>query len=356
MRALIFDLAKVKVGIYMRELLIKFMPKVLVSIVFIFFLISCSTIDQAIHPDDKSPTWPPYDQVLKENYKGPKARIVVINFADKSARNREMSQLGDGMAEMLRNALLATNRYIIQVRKSLDDVTRSPGVADSDRIKKEGETDLLVEGIIKEFKHGISGAGDESGGASSVTLMVTVTNPRTNQVLDTRRIRGRAADFGEGAGKSGTPLSEVFKTFSKTPMEKAIRIAIEESASFIVAKTPPDSYRVLPMIPPPEPPKPPPVKVQPEVAPPPAPAPPPKPILRVTQVVWANVNLREGPGTNYKVVGNAKKGTSLKIIEVKGDWLHVLLENGSEAWVSKLATSEAPTSSPSPPPPKPTPM
>jgi stage II sporulation protein P len=139
-------------------------------------------------------------------------------------------------------------------------------------------------------------------------------------------------------------------------MEKAIRIAIEESASFIVAKTPPDSYRVLPPPPPPEPPKPPPVKVQPEVTPPPAPAPPPKPVLRVTQVIWANVNLREGPGTNYKVIGNAKKGTSLKIIEVKGDWLHVLLENGSEAWVSKIATSEAPTSSPSPPPPKLSPM
>ncbi len=350
-------MAKVKVRIYMRELLIKFMPKVLVSIVSIFFLISCSTIDQAIHPDEKSPTWPTYGQILKEDYKGPKARVVVVKFADKSARNREMSQLGDGMAEMLRNALLATNRYIIQVRKSLDDVSKGQGMADNDRIKKEGETDLLVEGIIKEFKSGVAGAGDETGGTSYVTLIVTVTNPRTNQVLDTKRMRGKAADFEGTTGKSKISLSEVFKGFSKTPMEKAIRLAIEESASFVVAKTPPDSYRVFPIIPPPEPPKPPPVKVQPEVKPPPAPVPPPKPILRVTQVVWANANLREGPGTNYKVIGNTKKGTSLKVIGVKGDWLHVLLEDGNEAWISKLATSEAPNSSPSPPPPpKPTPM
>ncbi len=349
-------MAKVKVGIYMRELLIKFMPKVLLSIVSIFFLISCSTIDQAIHPDEKSPTWPTYEQILKEDYKGPKAKVVVVKFADKSARSREMSQLGDGMAEMLRNALLATNRYIIQVRKSLDDVSRGQGMADNGRIKKEGETDILVEGIIKEFKPGVAGAGDETGGTSYVTLIVTVTNPRTNQVLDTKRMRGKAADFEGTTGKSKIGLSEVFKGFSKTPMEKAIRIAIEESASFIVAKTPPDSYRVFPIIPPAEPPKPPPVKVQPEVKPLPAPVPPPKPILRVTQVVWANANLREGPGTNYKVIGNTKKGTSLKVIGVKGDWLHVLLEDGSEAWISKLATSEAPNSSPSPPPPKPTPM
>jgi SH3-like domain-containing protein len=56
------------------------------------------------------------------------------------------------------------------------------------------------------------------------------------------------------------------------------------------------------------------------------------------------------------VIGNLKKGTSLKILEVKGDWLRVRLEDGSEGWVSKLATSEAPPPSPSPAPPKPTPM
>ncbi len=106
-------------------------------------------------------------------------------------------------------------------------------------LKKGGETDLLVEGIIKEFKPGIVGAGEETGGTSYVTLIVTVTNPRTNQILDTKRMRGKAADSGGTTGKSGISLPEVFKDFSKTLMEKAISIAIEESASFIVAKTPP---------------------------------------------------------------------------------------------------------------------
>jgi hypothetical protein len=196
-----------------------------------------------------------------------------------------------------------------------------------------------------------------------VTLMVTVTNPRTNQILDTRKMRGKAADLEGTIEKSRIGLPDIFKDFSKTPMEKAIRAAIEESASFIVAKTPPESYRVFPVITPKEIAKPPPVKTQPEVTlPPQPPAPPPKPILRVTEVVWAYVNLREGPGTKYKVIGNAKKGTSLKILEGKGDWLHIRLEDGSEAWVFKSATSEtshsspSPSPSPSPPPPKPMPM
>jgi len=329
----------------MRELFINFIPKFLAPIVSIFFLISCSAIDKTIHPDEKqtSPARLTYEQMLKENYKGPKARAVVIKFIDKSS-GKEMSQVGDGVAEMLCNALLATKRYIVQARKSSDEVIKNQDVREGRRRSKEEEIDLLVEGVVREFKPGIPGAGDETGGTSYVTITVRVTDPRTNQTLATEKVKGKATDFVGTSGKRGA-LPEVFKDFSKTPMEKAIRTAVEESASFIVAKTPPESYRVLPA-PPKEAPKP--TPVAPKVTPPP---PPPLPI---TQVVWDSVNLRKGPGASYKIVGNVKKGTSLKILEVNGGWLRVRLEDGSTAWVSKLATSETPKAS-SPPPPSPPP-
>jgi curli biogenesis system outer membrane secretion channel CsgG len=332
----------------MREILINFIPKLLALIAFVFFLISCSAIDKTIHPDEKpaSPPRPTYEQILKENYKGPKARAAVVKFADKSS-GKEMSQVGDGVAEMLCNALLATKRYIVQGRKSSDEVVKNQEVREGRRPNKEEEVDLLVEGVVKEFKPGIPGAGDKSGGASYVTIILTVTNLRTNQMLATEKVRGKATDFAGTSGRRGG-LPEVFKDFSKTPMEKAIRTAIEESASFIVAKTPPESYRILPA-PPKEAPKPTPVVSKVTL--------PPPPPLPTTQVVWDSVNLRKGPGTSYKIVGNVKKGTSLKILEVNGDWLRIRLEDGSNAWVSKLATSEAPKSSspsPSPSPPPPT--
>ena len=329
----------------MRELFINFIPKFLAPIVSIFFLISCSAIDKTIHPDEKqtSPARLTYEQILKENYKGPKARAVVIKFIDKSS-GKEMSQVGDGVAEMLCNALLATKRYIVQARKSSDEVIKNQDVREGRRRSKEEEIDLLVEGVVREFKPGIPGAGDETGGTSYVTITVRVTDPRTNQTLATEKVKGKATDFVGTSGKRGA-LPEVFKDFSKTPMEKAIRTAVEESASFIVAKTPPEFYRVLPA-PPKEAPKP--TPVAPKVTPPP---PPPLP---TTQVVWDSVNLRKGPGASYKIVGNVKKGTSLKILEVNGGWLRVRLEDGSTAWVSKLATSETPKAS-SPPPPSPPP-
>jgi curli biogenesis system outer membrane secretion channel CsgG len=350
----------------MKKLFFNFILKVLIPIIFVCFLANCTVIDHARHPDEKSspPTWPTYEQILKENYKGPKARVVVNSFLDKSASGKETSLAGDGMTEMLCDALLATNRYIIQVQKLSDDTIRRQNIVENGQMKKDGEADLLLDGFIKDFKHGIAGAGEETGGTSYVTLMITVTNPRTNQILATERVMGKATDLRGNNRKSRGKLPEVFKDFLKTPMEKAIHMAIEESASFVVAKTPAESYRVYPMIPLKETPKPPPMKAKPEMATPSQPTHMiPSPPLRTTHVVWDSVNLRKGPGLTHQVIGNLKKGTSLKIIEVQGDWLRVRLGNGSEAWVNKSATSEAPKPPPPPPPPpnvppppKPTPM
>lgn len=333
----------------MRELLTGFIPKLLAPIAFLYFLMSCSAIDKTIHPDEKnnSPPRRTYEQILKQNYKGPKARAAVIKFTDKSS-GKEMSQVGDGVAEMLCDALLATKRYIVQMRKSSDDVIKSQEVREGRRLSKEEEIHLLVEGVIREFNPGIPGAGDNAGGTSYLTIIVTVTDPRTGQMLATEKVKGKATDFAGTSGKRGA-LPDVFKDFSKTPMEKAIRTAVEESASFIVAKTPPESYRILPA-PPKEAPKPAPVSTK------VTPLPPLPPPLPATQVVWDSVNLRQGPGTSYKVIGNVKKGASLKILEVNGGWLRVQLEDGRTAWVSKLATSEAPKASSPPPPPRPQPQ
>jgi hypothetical protein len=70
------------------------------------------------------------------------------------------------------------------------------------------------------------------------------------------------------------------------------------------------------------------------------------------KVIWTNVNLREGPGPDHKVIGNVKRGTSLAILEEKEEWLHVQLEDGMIAWIIKKAISKSleaplPTSLPS---------
>jgi SH3-like domain-containing protein len=68
--------------------------------------------------------------------------------------------------------------------------------------------------------------------------------------------------------------------------------------------------------------------------------------------VWVYVNLREGPGTQYKIVGKAYMKSSFAILAENPEWLRVRLENGAEGWMSKkaVALDTSMTSSPQGPP------
>jgi uncharacterized protein YgiM (DUF1202 family) len=191
-----------------------------------------------------------------------------------------------------------------------------------------------------------------------VALVITGIDARTSRRVFSEQVEGKAIDIGGLIGGFGGPLAGGLAVFAKTPMEKAIRIAIEEAVKVVVTKTPAEYYRVpatpqtkVTTVPPTGPPKtiPQTVPPQPPAVTIPSQSPSPSqpsigisgPAHRTTQVMWDFVNLREGPGTKYKIIGNIKKGASLIILEEQGDWLFVRLEDGKEAWVSKKATSEA---------------
>jgi curli biogenesis system outer membrane secretion channel CsgG len=368
-----------------REMVMKFLSKnsflktFILSFISILFFSGCTEVEQLTRLTTK-PTpsaGPTIEQAQKEEYMGPKARVAVIRFEDKSAKGKATGQIGDGMAEMLAHALFATNRYIVLERQRLEDVTREQDLGASGRARPEGappigeiETaDLLIYGTITEFEPGSAGGGAGAGGvvvgggglgglfgiqASHVALVITGIDARTSRRVFSEQVEGKAIDVGGLIGGFGGPLAGALAGFAKTPMEKAIRVAIEEAVKVIVAKTPAEYYRVpatpqtkVTTVSPTEPPKaiqPPP----PEISTPPQSPPASQPSIgisgpahRTTQVMWDSVNLREGPGTKYKIIGNIKKGTSLIILGEQGDWLFVRLEDGKEAWVSKKATSEA---------------
>jgi len=207
------------------------------------------------------------DQAQQEDAMGPKARVAVTRFNDKSAKGHYTGNIGDGMAEMLANALFNTNRYIVLERQSIDDVLKEQDLGASGRVKKEtaakiGEiegADLLIEGNITEFEPGSSGAGGGLGGisrglgviggvmggvkSSHVAMIVKVIDSRTGRRLASEQIEGKATDIGGMAGMGGYHLAGGFGAYSNTPMEKAIRVAIEEAVRLIVAKTPPEYFR-----------------------------------------------------------------------------------------------------------------
>lgn len=348
------------------------------------FLFSCASIEPTAKATPSS--GPTMEQAQKEKYDGPKARIAVTRFEDKSAKGKPTGEIGDGMAEMLGNALFATNRFIVLERQSLGDVLQEGDLGTSGRLKPEtaapiGEiegADLLIRGTITEFEPGSGGAGIAipiPGGVqipirfskSHLAMIVKIIESKTSRVLASEQVEAKATDFGVGIGWGGS-LPGALSTYSKTPMEKAIRVGIDEAVRVIITNTPKEYYRVsaTPAVkasPPPEvqptPPIEPPVSVVPPPPPPVPPTPPPPPVAslpppvepsppkarepqsRIAQVTAnPDENLRETP--NGKRIGKVKKGTSLEVLEEKPLWLRVRLEDGTEGWIWKASTSEAP--------------
>lgn len=307
------------------------------------------------------------EQAQQEDAMGPKARVAVTRFTDKTAKG--YTRIGDGMAEMLANALFTTNRYIVLERQSIDDVLKEQDLGASGRVKQEtaariGEiegADLLIEGTITEFEPGSSGAGGGLGGishgwkviggvlggikSSHVAMIVKVIDARTGRRLASEQVEGKATDIGGMGGLGGYHLAGSFGAYSKTPMEKAIRVAIEETVKLIVAKTPAEYFRAstgssprsgsaatgAPRQAPSE-----------SIAPGQASAKLQGGEPKVVYVKWPTVNLREGPGMNFKSLVEVPKGTQLSILEDKGQWLRVGLEDGREGWIGQATVSETP--------------
>jgi curli biogenesis system outer membrane secretion channel CsgG len=70
-------------------------------------------------PDGRS-----IEEAQAEAYDGPKARVAVSRFTDKTGKGRCPPAIGDGMADMLATALFHSNRYIVLERLQVADVLR----------------------------------------------------------------------------------------------------------------------------------------------------------------------------------------------------------------------------------------
>ena len=193
-------------------------------------------------------------------YNGPKARITVSKFVDKSAKGYRA--IGDGMTDMLTTALFNTNRFIVLERGELGQVLREQDLATSGRIKKGTEAvtgeiegaELLVVGAITEFEPNAGGAG---GGllvpglgvglgvkTAHIAIDIRIIDAKTSRILAAQTVEGRAQDIGGLGGISvGGPLAVGFGAFAKTPMEKAIRVCLQTAVNYIAQQAPAQYYR-----------------------------------------------------------------------------------------------------------------
>ena len=58
-------------------------------------------------------------------------------------------------------------------------------------------------------------------------------------------------------------------------------------------------------------------------------------IVKVNKNSQKRINMRSGPGTNYRIVAKAYYGVVFRTIEQKGGWAHVEHDKGVKGWVKR---------------------
>lgn len=219
-------------------------------------------------------------QAQAQRYDGPKARIAVVKFIDKTGKTG--GTLGEGMADMLTTALFNTNRYMLLDRQDLNAVINEQDFAASGRVSErtaarmgnlEG-AELLVFGAITGFEADSLGVGGVLIGAltlgasiavaahnskdnlpigaityteSYIALDMKVVDAKTGRVVAANTVEGRTQNWGGGViggvGGGWSRATAALGGWSGTGVESAVRDCLDAAVKNLVRNTPMDYYR-----------------------------------------------------------------------------------------------------------------
>lgn len=185
---------------------------------------------------------PSIQQVQSEPAFGQKYRIAVSNFEYRASGNPD---IGSGMADMLTNALFNTNRFIVLERQALNEVTAEQDLANSGRFKKEtaapiGQLEgaqLLIRGAITSFESDCKGGSliIVSAKQACITINIRIIDAASGRVVNATTVNATSANNGVGLIFATGSLPVGLGAFSKTPLENAIRNAIEAAVNHIAS-------------------------------------------------------------------------------------------------------------------------
>ena len=317
-----------------------------ILIVLLLFTFSCTEVTTNVQNNG-----PTVNQVVK--YQGPKARIAVASFRCKAAKCYE--GIGEGLADMLTTALFQTGKFIVLERgEGLEALKEELNLSNSEYVEKgkgpkkglmEG-ADILVVGAITAFEPNASGIkGGIGGGPLKVPLLggvfgkkkeayiaadIRLVDVRTGRIINATKVEGKASSWGMGGG-AGTIIGSValggaLGVYKNTPMEKAVRVMLENAVNSISQMVPENYFRYGES----------------------------NNIKKVTSsnvsksigyksftdtfyvsVTKTLVNIRKGPGTNYPIICKVGRNTKLKALGEEGGWYQVMLPNGKIGWIAK---------------------
>jgi len=240
------------------------------------FISGCATL--SVEPTAK------IDKGLEDElppYNGPKAKIMVAKFGwdvGTSAKRRvrvrgpwwvnwEMTEEEEGYTEGLRTMLVTTlvqsKRFRVLEREVFDQLVEEAKLS-GDTLNIKG-ADLLIVASVTAWEPGIKKTGGSLGGLlpgktgvilgalssavkkSYMAMDIRIIDAKTSEILAATRVEGIAKEINLGAlGASifgSVPLAGGLSIYSKTPMEKAIRLCIKEAVKYIIENTPKEYFK-----------------------------------------------------------------------------------------------------------------
>ena len=187
---------------------------------------------------------PTIQQAQAAPYNGPQKRIAVSAFDFRSGQGS--AEIGSGMSDMLTNALFNTGRFIVLEREQLHEAMEEQDLAASGRFKKEtaapkGElegAELLIRGSVIQFEPKCRGGSAilVSGNEACMAINLRIIEAKTGRVVNATTVEGTSAENRVGIiWTRGSALPIGLGTYSKTPMEAAIRNCIEAAVQHIAS-------------------------------------------------------------------------------------------------------------------------
>jgi len=172
-----------------------------------------------------------------------KPRIAVQPFEFRSSEGAP--GVGAGMADMLTDALFNTGKFTVVERDRVGDLTAEQDLGATGRFNKDtvapiGQlegAELLIRGSITSFERNCSGGSIivASTKESCIGINLRIVDVRTGRVVNATTVEATSANRGVGLVFTNPDLPIGLGAFSKTPMEKAIRNAIEAAVQYIAA-------------------------------------------------------------------------------------------------------------------------
>jgi len=201
-------------------------------------------------------------------YQGPRARISVTRFDVRAAKANQA--IGDGLRDMLATALIQSQRFSVLERQELGAILKEQELSATGAVGKGARVsrgkikgaDLMVVASVTEFEPGAAGTRGGIGGGgwipaiaaiggavkkAHLAIDLRVINTATSEAVAATKIQGEAKDINLGgiAGGffGGGALGGGLQMYSKTPMEKAIRICIGKAVEYLSQAIPHRYYK-----------------------------------------------------------------------------------------------------------------